>query len=650
MSIDNATHIFYRLKDSGVENMIPVLRQTGNSVVMSVLTAMSGFAGLLVAHHGGLYSTGLLAEMGLATTLFSALIFFPALLQALNKIGARLFLIGLLSFLCLVTPKVHAWNHASPSVAIEDPIYDDLDVLVAHRLIPALVSGQKPYTRAEVARLIRLANKGFQTLAASNKASDTTKPYFSPGTQSYLENLLAHLQSRFPNTTKPMKNPFAANPLEKITLNTTFLNSSPRFYFGSAATALYNPLVQNQQGRHYTDGFQTALETTHSASLTNYLSLFFHPRLQLQFPNESGSEENRAFIQELYGTVTAFNTQFDIGRKPMQWGQSRYGGVMFSNNARPIDSIQLTNPTPWQIKYLGLFKYTFFFGTLGPEQNFSNTQISGGKLSFMPASFLEFAIARSIIFGGTGSPEASALDIFKEFFGYRGEERFNPITPVSNKSNSITGFELRSIIPPLRGLNLYGEFYFDDFTLSYPLRSLIQDTAITLGIYLPRLDDSGSLRLRVEGRKTTSIMFKHSTWIDGWSLNNLILGDSLGADAESLHVSLTKVLNPSLSLYNYFTFERIDSDDYGRERNSEIGRFIEVNGPPEWRIRDVVSLDYKWNHWLSTTFNLGYEHIKDFNFTPGASRNDFLIQALMTFDAQQKLMKNAHLLLSLPHP
>lgn len=634
MSIDNATHIFYRIKDVGVENMIPVLRLTGNSVVMSVLTAMSGFGGLLVAHHGGLYSTGLLAEIGLMTTLFSALIFFPALLQALHKVGVRLFLMGLFGFLCLVTPQVQAWNHATPSVAIEDPIYDDLDVLVAHHLIPEVIWGQKPYTRAEIVRLLHLANENFKTLAAANKPNNTTQPYFKPKTQAYLGDLLTQAQSRFPSAIQQKRSLLKLAPLEKVTLNTTFLNSSPRSYFGSGTTALYNPLVQNQQGRHYADGLQTALETSHSANLTNYFSLFLHPRLQLQFPHESTSKENSVFLQEFYGTFTFFNTQFDIGRKPMHWGQSRHGGVMFSNHARPIDGIQLTNPTPWQIKYLGLFKYTFFFGTLGPEQNFSNTQISGGKLSFMPAPFLEFAIARSIIFGGTGSPEASAFDIFKEFFGYRGQTQFDPVNPSANISNAISGFEMRFVIPPLQNLNLYAEFYFDDFAISRILTSFVQDSAITLGLYLPRLDDKGSLNLRVEGRKTSSIMFLHGTWIDGWSLNHLVMGDPLGAEAQSLYISLTKNLSPTTRLYHQFNLERIDSDTYGTTPG--VGRFIAVNGPPEWRIRNTVGLDYQWNRFVSATFNLGYEHIKDFNFTPGASRNDFLIQALLTFDTQGK--------------
>lgn len=86
MSIDNATHIFYRLRETGIENMIQVLRMTGNAIVMSGITAIAGFTGLIAAHHGGLYSTGVLAVIGLSLTLVSGLIFFPAFLQWVEEV------------------------------------------------------------------------------------------------------------------------------------------------------------------------------------------------------------------------------------------------------------------------------------------------------------------------------------------------------------------------------------------------------------------------------------------------------------------------------------------------------------------------------------------------------------------------------------
>lgn len=84
MSIDNATHIFYRTREHGIENMVQVLRLTGNAVVMSVITTVTGFVGLVAAHNRGLHSTGVLAVIGLVTTMASGLVFFPAMLQFLR--------------------------------------------------------------------------------------------------------------------------------------------------------------------------------------------------------------------------------------------------------------------------------------------------------------------------------------------------------------------------------------------------------------------------------------------------------------------------------------------------------------------------------------------------------------------------------------
>ena len=48
---------------------------------------MVGFAGLLLSFHPGLRSIGLLAVVGIGTTLLSALLFLPALLQWLEDRG-----------------------------------------------------------------------------------------------------------------------------------------------------------------------------------------------------------------------------------------------------------------------------------------------------------------------------------------------------------------------------------------------------------------------------------------------------------------------------------------------------------------------------------------------------------------------------------
>jgi predicted RND superfamily exporter protein len=64
-----------------------VLRSTGEHVTMGTLTTAIGFGGLLLSFHPGLNSMGVLAALGLGTTLLAAVGFLPGLLQWMEDRG-----------------------------------------------------------------------------------------------------------------------------------------------------------------------------------------------------------------------------------------------------------------------------------------------------------------------------------------------------------------------------------------------------------------------------------------------------------------------------------------------------------------------------------------------------------------------------------
>lgn len=544
----------------------------------------------------------------------------------------RIFLLCLAALISSASPT-RAWEDASPSVPIEDTIYDDLEVLSAHGLIDGLIAGQRPWTRAEIARLIHGARIKFM-LALPEGGNNVSR---SPQ-EEYILKLLTHLETAYPaalNVLPTRRLEFGL--LEKATLDALILNSPSRPYFGNGVDANYNPLVENHGGRHLVEGFQTAIESEHSVKFGRHLAGFIKPRFQLQFYNAAGPQEYAAFLQEAYATVSFFNTALDLGRKPLHWGQSRFGGMMFSANARAFDGAQIGNPEPWKIKFLGRLKYTFFFGGLGPEQNFSGAQISGGKISLMPAKWFEFGASRAIIFGGTGAPAASTWDIFKEFFGARNNEEFL-VGGGPNLSNSISGFEWRARLPFWHGINVYNEIYFEDFTIEKAFTSLRQDTAILAGVEIPRLDDKGTLSLRVEGRKTSDLMYRHSAWISGWALNGFIMGDPMGAQGESLTIGVTKVLDDFRTRFSgTLSLGRHDGDLYGAPAGG--ARFVLVDGPAELRVRGVAGASHRLNARFGGTASIGYERVENFNFVSGASENNFLIQAAVTFTPNWTIRK-----------
>ena len=85
MGIDHSVYVYHRVREIGVQNVIDILWNVGAAIFMAVITTIAGFGGMVFAHHNGLRSFGILAIIGLTTTLLSALLFFPALLQWLHS-------------------------------------------------------------------------------------------------------------------------------------------------------------------------------------------------------------------------------------------------------------------------------------------------------------------------------------------------------------------------------------------------------------------------------------------------------------------------------------------------------------------------------------------------------------------------------------
>lgn len=85
IGIDNGVHFFHRFKEEGYKNVGAILTTTGGAIVMTTLTTAAGFAGMCFAHHGGLSSIGISADIGMLACLVTTLFFFPAILRKIWK-------------------------------------------------------------------------------------------------------------------------------------------------------------------------------------------------------------------------------------------------------------------------------------------------------------------------------------------------------------------------------------------------------------------------------------------------------------------------------------------------------------------------------------------------------------------------------------
>ncbi len=85
IGVTNGIHILNRFAEEGRPGILG--KSTGKAVLVSGLTAISGFGSLILAKHQGIQSLGLVMSAGITTCMLAALMFLPALLNLLVKAG-----------------------------------------------------------------------------------------------------------------------------------------------------------------------------------------------------------------------------------------------------------------------------------------------------------------------------------------------------------------------------------------------------------------------------------------------------------------------------------------------------------------------------------------------------------------------------------
>ncbi|NGP89886.1 MMPL family transporter [Fodinibius halophilus] len=82
---DSGIHIVHRYLEEDKRSIRTVLKSTGEHILVSGLTTMLGFSGLLFSIHPGMRSIGEVAILGIGLSLLAALITLPALLKLFTK-------------------------------------------------------------------------------------------------------------------------------------------------------------------------------------------------------------------------------------------------------------------------------------------------------------------------------------------------------------------------------------------------------------------------------------------------------------------------------------------------------------------------------------------------------------------------------------
>ncbi len=539
----------------------------------------------------------------------------------------------LLSLLLFFYP-VFLFAQVSVNVSTLDPVYRDIDKLVAHGLVTKIIVGQKPYSRKEIARITAQALKNTTRLEdrVNDPSLEEKEKQSIQSRLEYIHEILKRLKKDYEEELVQLgalegeNYKYSWHLAEKANFNLTGSNSSPRlvsYNSWGGINAVVNPLLQYQQGRRLIEGTNLSLQTSHWLRLTDYFAFYFQPRFQMAMALGDGQvNDNNVYVMNLYGKLNIKNFEIQAGRDNLFWGQGLNSGLLLSNNPRGLDIVKISNDSPfimpWIFKYLGPTKLSYFFSNLGPDQNFPYPYLLGYKFSIEPVSFFELGFGMLVEYGGQGAPSSSLSDRVLEAVPFGATIH----TASISNSNKLGGIDFRFRIPPARNLELYGEFIYDDpakFSNFDPINS--RDSSILGGIYLGRFTNSGKVDLRAEYHRTGRISYRHTQWISGITLNQFLLGDNLGPGSQGFYLTSNIDVNRKNVLrFNEAIELRDDNDDDTNNASSEN------------RYRTTIEWFYRFESFpLDVKLKAAYERVNNFNFT-GSNRNNFAGEIALQFD------------------
>ena len=430
---------------------------------------------------------------------------------------------------------------ASATVALGDPAYDDVDVLIDQGLVSGIFVGQRPYARATFARLARQAalvlerpDGGADIPAAARAAT---------------QRLLVIFHDELADSTGDSPR----YHLREVRLD-ALLTGEPRRAVPSNGLGTQEAdlasLTDNRNGRRFVRGANVALESAHTLELPFGASLSARPRVWATDERGTGARSLSGELLAASLRVVQRNVAVTVGREYTDWSTSTGDGLLFGSNAPALDMVRLASDVPFRLpaimRGLGDVSATVQVADLGVSSSRSHSRLVSYKLSVRPTPTLELGASFDNHFGGSGAPKATALDRFIDLVPLLDVFRHH-VDSTSVESDKLLATDARLAIPSLGHITVFGQAAVEDVDFHRVRSILTEDAAYTGGVIIPRLF-APTLSARVEYHRAGIRFYAHHLLTNGITSRRFILGDDLGHDADGVAGLVRFVSSNALSV------------------------------------------------------------------------------------------------------
>ncbi|HKS74032.1 MAG TPA: capsule assembly Wzi family protein, partial [Terriglobales bacterium] len=364
---------------------------------------------------------------------------------------------------------------------------------------------------------------------------------------------------------------------------------------GATAYAVAGPFFASVQG-----------EEQHSPAMPSFPSNVLQDFGQFDqapgVPNGTSTINRFLLLNGSFG-LTFKNLRLSFGRQSEWLGPGQAGALLYSDNSRPITTLQIQSASPFRIPLLsyllGPAQTEFFLGQLSGQQWIYNgtalqgpgfnpqPYIHGDKISFRPTENLELGMGISAIFAGPGLP-FTLPNFLKTYYSHKANISLNP-------GKRFSAFDVNYRVPGIRNwLTLYLDSLVGDEI------SPIGSTRPVLnpGFYMPRIPKVPKLDLRVEGVKDSlttefgpGFNFFDRRYRSGYTNDGYLIGNWVGRAGNGVQAWSTYWFSPRTKLQLGYRHQQVDQ------------KFLEGGHLNDFSVRTDVML----GHSLAVTGSVQYE-------------------------------------------